>query len=72
MEFGKFGNVLGKVKKQLNTASKTLDQTDIRTRAMVRKLREVEELPGEATAGVLELADSGTDENVEDEVNLSP
>ncbi len=67
MEFGKFGDVLGKVKKQLNTASKTLDQTDVRARAMERKLREVEELPAEATAGVLELPDSGMDENEDDE-----
>jgi len=70
MEFGKFGSVLGKVKKQLNTASKTLDQTDVRTRAMERKLREVEKLPGESSAEVLELSDSEIDENVDDEVNV--
>ena len=67
MEFGKFGDVLGRVKKQLDTASKTLDQTDVRARAMERRLREVEELPAEAAAGVLELSDSGLDENVDDE-----
>ena len=58
VEFGKFGGVLGKVKKQLNTASKTLDQTDVRARAMERKLREVEELPGEAAADILDLPDA--------------
>jgi DNA recombination protein RmuC len=56
-EFGKFGAVLSRVKKQLDTASNTIDQTGVRTRAMARKLREVEELPLEATAKVLEFAD---------------
>jgi DNA recombination protein RmuC len=56
-EFGKFGDVLSRVKKQLDTASNTIDQTGARTRAMERKLREVEELPLEATAKILELAD---------------
>lgn len=32
-EFGKFGDVLTKVKKQLNSASNTIDQTGVRTRA---------------------------------------
>jgi DNA recombination protein RmuC len=56
-EFGKFGDVLSKVKKQLDTAANTIDQTGVRTRAMERKLREVEELPMEATVKILELAD---------------
>ena len=56
-EFGKFGDVLSRVKKQLDTAVNTIDQTGVRTRAMARKLREVEELPLETTANILELAD---------------
>jgi len=67
MEFGKFGGVLGKVKKQLHIASKTLDQTDVRARAMARKLREVEDLPAEATADILELTDSGTRDGLEED-----
>jgi DNA recombination protein RmuC len=59
-EFGKFGDVLGKVKRQLKTASSTITQTEVRTRVMERKLRAVEELPAEATTEVLELPDSGT------------
>ncbi len=58
-EFGKFGNVLTKVQRQLNTASNTIEQTGMRTRAMERKLRAVEELPTEDTAEILELPDSG-------------
>ncbi|MFQ5478127.1 MAG: DNA recombination protein RmuC [Candidatus Binatia bacterium] len=44
-EFGKFGEVLEKVKRQLATASSTIEQTGVRTRAMERKLRDVEQLP---------------------------
>jgi DNA recombination protein RmuC len=44
-EFSKFGEVLAKVKKQLDTAGRTIESTGARTRAMERKLREVEELP---------------------------
>jgi len=54
-EFGKFGDVLVKVKKQLATASNTIDSTEIRTRAMERKLRSVEELPQEDASKVLEF-----------------
>ena len=61
-EFGKFGDVLGKVKKQLKTASNTIDQTKVRTRAMERKLRAVEELPAEGTTEVLELSDTGIED----------
>ena len=61
-EFGRFGDVLGKVKRQLKTASSTITQTEVRTRAMARKLRAVEELPAEATTEVLELPDSGIDD----------
>ena len=56
-EFGKFGDVLTRVKRQLDTASNTIDQTDVRTRAMARKLRDVEALPGEESGKLLELSD---------------
>ena len=61
MEFGKFGGILGKVKKQLKTVSKTLDQTDVRARAMERKLRDVEDLPAGDAADILELPDAHTE-----------
>lgn len=57
-EFGKFGNVMDKLKRQLNTASNTIDETGRRTRAMERNLRGVEELPQEAAAARLGLPDS--------------
>jgi len=55
VEFGKFGDVLEKVKRQLQSASKTIDQTGARTRAMERRLREVETLPREQAPDVLRL-----------------
>ena len=56
-EFGKFGGVLDKVKRQLETAGRTIDETGRRTRAMERKLRSVEELPADATTEMLDLAE---------------
>lgn len=46
-EFGKFGEVLDKVKKKLDEAGKHIDATGVRTRAIERRLRGVETLPGE-------------------------
>jgi DNA recombination protein RmuC len=54
-EFGKFGGVLDKLQRQLATASKTVQETGVRTRAMERKLRNVEELPDSASQSLLEL-----------------
>ena len=44
-EFGKFGEVLAKVRTQTETVLKTLDVAQVRTRAMDRALKKVEELP---------------------------
>jgi DNA recombination protein RmuC len=44
-EFGKFGDVMDSVKNKLDQASKQIDQTGVRTRAIERSLREVESLP---------------------------
>ncbi len=54
-EFSRFGAVLARVKKQLNTASRTIDQTEVRTRAMERALRDVHELPEGPAARILSL-----------------
>jgi DNA recombination protein RmuC len=44
-EFGKFGDVLARVKAQTETVLKTLDTAQTRSRAMGRALRQVEALP---------------------------
>ena len=49
-EFGKFGDVLDNVKSKLDLASKQIEQTGVRTRAIERSLRDIETLPGETPA----------------------
>ncbi|MBN2299331.1 MAG: DNA recombination protein RmuC [Deltaproteobacteria bacterium] len=66
-EFLKFGDVLSKVRKQLNTASSTIEQTEIRTRAMTRKLRDVEQLPESESTYVLGLDKNPQRELIEEE-----
>jgi DNA recombination protein RmuC len=44
-EFGKFGGVLEKVQKKLHAATREMDQAGVRTRAIERRLRDVQELP---------------------------
>lgn len=58
-EFGRFGEILAKVKKQLGTAARTLEQTGVRTRAMERRLRDVEQLPGDRARDLLGLPEAG-------------
>ena len=62
-EFGKFGDVLERVKKQLQTASNTIDETGVRARAITRKLRDVESLPAAEAGEVLELPDTAEAES---------
>ena len=44
-EFERFGQSLASVKKTLETASSKIGQTEVRTRAMLRNLKDVEALP---------------------------
>jgi DNA recombination protein RmuC len=48
---------MDKLKKQLNTAANTVDETSVRTRAMERKLRTAEELPAEEASVQIGLPD---------------
>jgi DNA recombination protein RmuC len=59
-EFGKFGDVLENVKDKLDKASRQIEQTGVRTRAIQKQLREVESLPGEDSQKLLgaEFADA--------------
>jgi DNA recombination protein RmuC len=52
-EFGKFGMVLEGVKKKLDSASKGMDAAAVRSRAIERKLRDVEKLPEDEAAPLL-------------------
>jgi DNA recombination protein RmuC len=52
-EFNRFGEVLAKTRKKLEEASNTIDQAEVRTRAMARQLRSVEALPDARSAELL-------------------
>ncbi|GHT45334.1 DNA recombination protein RmuC [Bacteroidia bacterium] len=52
-EFGHFGVVLEKTKKKLQEATNVIDQAGVRSRAIERKLRTVQELPAEQTIELL-------------------
>jgi len=54
-EFGKFGDVLARVKTQTETVLKSLDSAQVRTRAMDRALKNVEALPDGQTRARLPL-----------------
>jgi DNA recombination protein RmuC len=44
-EFGKFGEALSGVKEKLDQAARKIEDVDVRSRAITKKLRDVEELP---------------------------
>lgn len=51
-EFAKFGDVVEATKKSIDAAAKKFDEVGVRTRAIQRKLRDVQELPApQAAAG---------------------
>ncbi len=54
-EFGKFGDVLAKVRRKLDEAGSTLGAAETRTRVMGRQLKAVEALPAEQAQSVLGL-----------------
>ena len=54
-EFGKFAEVLANTKRQLQTVANTIDQAEVRTRQIERKLKDVEALPGAETQESLQL-----------------
>ena len=59
-EFGKFGDVLSRVKAQTQTVLNTLDSAEQRNRAMGRALREVQALPQAQAQELLPgLSDAG-------------
>ena len=45
-EFGRFAEVLANTKRQLQTVANSIDQAEVRTRQIERKLKDVEVLPG--------------------------
>ncbi|HMP11234.1 DNA recombination protein RmuC, partial [Hydrogenophaga sp.] len=60
-EFGKFGEVLARVKNQTQTVLNTLDAAEVRSRAMGRALKAVEALPQDRAQSLLPLEPSDRD-----------
>ena len=52
-EFGRFGEILDKTRKKLEEASSTIDNAATRSRAIERKLKDVQQLPSEAATRLL-------------------
>ena len=55
-EFGKFGDVLAKVKSQTQTVLNTLESAEVRSRAMGRALKQVEALPSDQVGTILPMS----------------
>jgi DNA recombination protein RmuC len=55
-EFATFGNILDKTSKKLQEASNTMESAAVRSRAIERKLRDVQALPSGEAAALLETA----------------
>jgi DNA recombination protein RmuC len=53
-EFGNFGSILEKTQKKIQEASNVIEQAGIRSRAIEKKLRNVQELPKEQASNLLD------------------
>jgi len=67
-EFGKFGDVLAATKTALERAAKNIDNAEVRTRQMTRKLKAVEALPVEAAQSLLGVGADALDDASEQDL----
>jgi DNA recombination protein RmuC len=56
-EFGKFGDILERTKKKLQEASNVVEDAGVRSRAIARKLQNVQELPARDAAKLLQTGE---------------
>ena len=61
-EFHKFGEVIDKVKKKIDEAGNVIDTAKTRSRAIERKLKNVQELPAGEARTLLEIAGTSTED----------
>jgi len=71
-EFGKFGDVLEKMKKQIGTVFRTLEETETRTRAMKNRLKIVSELPADTSSRLDDEPVADPDQEAEEGEPLTP
>src|SRR5258707_4350630 len=63
-EFGRFGDALSAVEKEIDQASRKIEDVDVRSRAITKKLRDVEELPSNPQPLLRDLLPSEDDEDL--------
>src|SRR5881392_2592942 len=63
-EFGKFGEALSAVKEKIDQASRKIEDVDVRSRAITKKLRDVEELPSNPQPLLRDLLPDEEDEDL--------
>ena len=63
-EFSKFGDSLSAVKEKIDQASRKMEDVDVRSRAITKKLRAVEELPSNPQPLLRDLLTSENDETL--------
>jgi len=64
-EFAKFGEAVDATRKSIDAAARKFEQVDVRTRAIQRKLRDVQELPAPDTAAVPALPAEDADDDAQ-------
>jgi DNA recombination protein RmuC len=65
-EFGKFGEALSAVKEKIDQASRKMEDVDVRSRVLTKKLRDVEELPSNPQPMLRDLLPTGNDHGLAD------
>jgi DNA recombination protein RmuC len=64
-EFGKFGEALSAVKEKIDQASRKMEDVDVRSRVITKKLRDVEELPSNPQPMLRELLPGENDDGLD-------
>ena len=65
-EFGKFGDALSAVKEKIDQASRKMEDVDVRSRVITKKLRDVEELPSNPQPMLRDLLPNENDDGLAD------
>ncbi|MFM7338836.1 MAG: DNA recombination protein RmuC [Bacteroidota bacterium] len=71
-EFGQFGAVLDATKKKLESAANEIDKAGVRSRAIERQLRDVQELPPGESREILELPPFAEPDEPQEGTNKTP
>lgn len=67
-EFNQFGTILEKTKKKLQEATNTIDKAGVRSRAIEKQLRKVQELPSDETMTKIEQEIEQDTKDIQDDI----